>query len=435
MHLHWHQRARSSRHRNPAPSPSRRPLWFASALAAAAVLAPVAALAEPAAGSGVIFVPPTPAPGTPLAGMQHLRAEAVTQGSIKSMRLTVRSADPSLPAFAKQNERTALSGQHQAIDLDWETATVGHNGAYRAEAIVETCGASCGNVGVAQDLLVANPPAVVRGVKAEYRKGIPVVTWQRNLEPDLLGYRVFRFAGGAPEDVGHVNATALPFLVDSAAPHGVGISYSVIAVRKSPTVAGEAVCGAFGDRCTISAPSPPTALIVVPEVKLPDGSTPSLPPDSGGAPQTPPQEPAPQQPGRTVTVVDPAPPPADVAGPPPVAPAPAVVTSVPPADTGTKAGTNGSRIVRTPPLDATGGAAAGSSETPPAPAPAEAAPEGTAATSQLEVVGPPAEETTQAFDHLEAAERDQTAAVVTVLLLGAGIFGAYKAKHLLRPGR
>ncbi|MGH2721635.1 MAG: hypothetical protein ACRDJO_08535, partial [Actinomycetota bacterium] len=267
---------------------------FASALTAAAVLVPVAALAEPAPGSGVIFVPPTPAPGVPVAGMQHLRAEAVTQGSIRTMRITVRSADPSLPAYSKVNERTALSGQHEVIELEWDTTTAGHNGAYRAEVVVETCGASCGEVAVGQELLVANAPAAVGGVKAEYRKDTPVVTWHRNLEPDLLGYRIFRTAGGQAEPVGQVNASALPFFIDSAAPTGVGISYSVIAVRKSPFTVGELYCGTFGDKCTLSPPTPGTPLIAVPEVSLPDGGTP--PPDGGGTPQTPPQEPAPQQP-------------------------------------------------------------------------------------------------------------------------------------------
>ncbi|MGH2690016.1 MAG: hypothetical protein ACRDKW_14600, partial [Actinomycetota bacterium] len=76
-----------------------------------------------------------------------------------------------------------------------------------------------------------------------------------------------------------------------------------------------------------------------------------------------------------------------------------------------------------------------SPEIAPQTATAEATPGGSAATSELEVVAPPSEETTQAFDRLEAAEHDQTAAVVTVILLGLGLFGAYKAKHLLRPGR
>ncbi|MGH2688191.1 MAG: hypothetical protein ACRDKW_05220, partial [Actinomycetota bacterium] len=169
MHLHWLQRARSGRLRPPGTPHSRTPLLFASALAAAAVLAPVAALADPAAGSGVVFVPPTPAQGAPVAGPQHLRAEAVTEGSIRSMRLTVRSHEPGLPSYTKQNERRELDGQHQVIELDWDTVSVGHNGTYRAEAAVETCAATCGEVAVAQDLLVSNPPAVVSGVKAEYR--------------------------------------------------------------------------------------------------------------------------------------------------------------------------------------------------------------------------------------------------------------------------
>jgi hypothetical protein len=38
-------------------------------------------------------------------------------------------------------------------------------------------------------------------------------------------------------------------------------------------------------------------------------------------------------------------------------------------------------------------------------------------------------------DRLEASKPDQTAAVVTVVLLALGLFAAFKAKHILHPSR
>lgn len=90
---------------------------------------------------------------------------------------------------------------------------------------------------------VAAPPAVPSGVKAGIGPGArPTVSWNRNPEPDIVGYRVQRPVAGKPPAV---VATTKDTTFTDGAP-GLGAGYQVVALRR----------GARPGEEVASAPSP-----------------------------------------------------------------------------------------------------------------------------------------------------------------------------------
>jgi hypothetical protein len=400
------------------PRRRRRPsILVAAIVAVAAGLAPaaVAASGEPAPGSSVEFLPPTPEAGVPLIGFQHVKARASALGVVRSLRVAIRSDDPSIPTFESLAGGGPPLPRQATVELDWDTATLTHNGVYRLEAQAETCATTCGTVDTARTgLLVANPPATPGGVRAAFRDRVAVVTWDPGQEADLLGYRVLRSAGDEHTLVGSVEGGRATSFEDTGAPAGLGLSYAVVAVRRSPVAGPPDACRPFAANCATSGRSPWTPLIAIPAVNTPgpgDGTT-QVGPGSG-----------------TVVVAPPAPPPVvDAAQP---APAPA-----PPAPAPAAGPTRALSRAADAPARGSAGDDTGSE-----PLTAEPGPEpGVTAEAPVEVEGleiarpaPPGGEA-GALDRVESAS-DRTVTVITLVLLALGLLGAYKAKRILRPSR
>lgn len=404
---------------------SRARLLLAPLVVAAGAFTPVAARAvgPPPFRSVVELVPPTPEAGTPLTGVQHVKVEASALGIVRSVHVAVHSDDPSIPAFESHVDRRLDAPLQAVFEVDWDTRTPTHNGVYRLEASAETCtasrmGATCGSVDTKRPgLLVANPPATPDGVHAEYRDNVPVVSWNAGGEADLLGYQVLRSAGGGPAPVGSVRAGEPTSFVDTQAPTGVGLSYSVVAVRRSPVAATADQCRFFNARCTVSTPSTRTPMIAAPVVTAPA-------PDPAPAPAPP--DGVTIDPGPSDTAV--APPAAPPAAPAP-APAPAANRITAPAQRPSQPSvptTSGARPT-TSAAPASGPVEqARVAENPPVPQDAQV--------QGLQLAPPVASDPAAApHDRLEPSKPDHTAAVLTVILLGLGLLAAHKAKRILRP--
>ncbi|HEY8201717.1 MAG TPA: hypothetical protein VII47_10215 [Actinomycetota bacterium] len=379
-----------------------------AALAAWALVPAGVASAQVAYGPGVGFVPPTPSAGTPLTGVQHVKAQA-TGVFIRSLHLIIRSDDPSIPAFQSQADQGSAVEQ-QTVEADWDTSKLTHNGVYRLEASAEVCGpAGCALISSTRaGLLVANPPATPAGVHAAFQNNVPVVSWKAGGEADLLGYEVLRSSPGGPLPVGGVQAGDPTVFTDTTAPVGVAVGYSVVAVRRSPVAAPGGGCGSFGARCTISSPSVPTPMIVTPVLAPPS-------PADGGAASPPANQ------GQTGVA-------------PPAAP-PAVQGNRAPAPPGPAA----------PALQQKASQKASQPSAPAAPAPQPAVPAGSGtavpapqAPPDTEIQGTevapslPSDTTIAAHDRVDTSKPDKTAVVLTFSLLVLGFYAAYRAKGLLR---
>jgi hypothetical protein len=264
-------------------------------------------------------------------------------------------------------------------------------------------------------LLVANPPATPDGVHAEYRDNVPVVSWNPGGEADLLGYQVLRSAGGGPTPVGSVRAGEPTSFVDTQAPAGVGLSYSVVAVRRSPAAASADRCRFFNAGCTVSTPSVRTPMIAAPVLAAPV-------PANGAVGADPP----PPGPSDAVTAPPAAPPAARAAQP---APAPAVNTLTGPAQRPSQRSlpiTSGAPPIMSAPSVSGPVEQARVAENPPMPQDAQV--------QGLQLAPPVASDPAAApHDRLELSKPDRTAAVLAVILLGLGLFAASKAKRILRP--
>jgi hypothetical protein len=390
-------------------SPRQLRLWklLVPGMLAATVLAPVTpASAQVAYGAAVDFLPPTPGAGAPLTGVQHLKAQA-TGLVIRSLTLIIRSDDPSIPAFETRADE-GPSIRQQVVELDWDTRRLTYNGIYRFDASAEACGpAGCSVVNASRTgILVANPPATPAGVHAAFQNNVPVVSWQAGGEADLLGYQVVRSSSGGPEAIGSVTAGKPTTFADPSAPAGVGVTYSVAAVRRSPIATG-AGCGSLGSRCIVSAPSAPTPMLATPALGPPppaDGGY-SAPPGSNPAPAAPPAAPPQIQPNPAPPATrgnqNAQPPPAKGQ---PTAPAPAApavpVVPVPPTDP-----------ALAPPPDVIAPQVEGFQAAPPA-------------SPQSPIA---------AHDRVDTSKPDKTAAVLTFILLALGFYGAYRAKSILLP--
>lgn len=178
-----------------------------------------------------------------------------------------------------------------------------YNGIYRIDATATTCRLALnGNLETCEPasasrtgLKVNNAPATPRSVRAELQGTTPVVTWDKNLELDIKGYRVYRSDNGDGNFriVGAPNSPSFQDpCQDPACPPGVSLSYQVQAMRYSPLT-----------DVIASARSAATSPVVIPGVTLvatpgPEGSpSPDGSPSPEGSPAaasgSPSQPPAP----------------------------------------------------------------------------------------------------------------------------------------------
>jgi len=82
------------------------------------------------------------------------------------------------------------------------------------------------------------PPAAPSGLRASPAAGSIELSWERNLEPDLGGYRVYRAAAGGPfEKIADVSQ--IPSYSDRGVKSGQGYRYAVTAVDKLGNESGQ----------------------------------------------------------------------------------------------------------------------------------------------------------------------------------------------------
>lgn len=391
-------------------------LWqgrSSSAAVAAAMLATVFIVGAPAAHAApatIRFLPPTPSDGSVVEGAQLVRAQATVSAPsfLKTFKVVIAADDPTIPAFESATTDGPYGRTEHILETDWDTTDLTkYNGAYKIVAMAETCEADCSSQNTSLTsssvggIRVNNPPGRPTGVRAAFRGDTPIVTWNANREDDLLGYQVLRTDDGSKfVTVGGVPAGEPRSFQDLEAPRGVGLSYSVVAVRRSPVAGPSEACRLFDSTCITSPPSESTQYAAIP----------GPPPNSS---------PAPVEPAPASTLPAPPPPPATDPVPEPG----------PPADAAPEAPTVAGRQETGPPPPPAPPPPPGdvsAPQAPPAAAPPPAAP--SEPRSRLEAIGP-----TGPFG--PQGGRSLRYAAGALLMLIVGLHFARGAFHLLFPSR
>ncbi len=138
-----------------------------------------------------------------------------------------RDPNPLVPPPSDPN--TPILNQ-DTITFPWDTANLtNHNGVYQIKISAQS-GVDSVEAFVL-DLKVDNPPSRPTEVQVVPDGSVAVVSWKRNPEPDVIGYRVLRSAdGGSPVRLDTVSGLQSR---DDTAPQGSQLRYQVAAVRKS----------------------------------------------------------------------------------------------------------------------------------------------------------------------------------------------------------
>lgn len=125
--------------------------------------------------------------------------------------------------------------------------TLPFNGSYVARIQATDSGVVGSQASAERRFFAAAPPAVPTGVRAALGSaGSATVSWDRNPEPDIVGYRVERSAGDGP--FSPVGTTRETTLADRAPPVGNG-GYRVVALRRGARP-GDEVASAPSSRVT-----------------------------------------------------------------------------------------------------------------------------------------------------------------------------------------
>ena len=180
----------------------------------------------------------TPPSGTELRGEEpwNVLVTASAPAAMKSFGLRLTSTDSSIPPLGSGSsvEKTysLVPTTNDSITMPWSPRLMTpYNGTYRLEATTTSMLGEITKASV-ENIYVNDPPASVVGLKLVLDDGLPVPSWSANREPDIIGYDVYRIAGGgAPVKLARITQTALK---DANAPKGIDLAYQVVAVRKSP---------------------------------------------------------------------------------------------------------------------------------------------------------------------------------------------------------
>jgi hypothetical protein len=148
------------------------------------------------------------------------------------------------------------SGIRQDVDVPytWDTSIstgssqIAANGTYtiRVSASANGGGSDSATVSVRVD----NPASTPTGVGTTASGDTVTVSWNRNPEPDITGYRVERDGGGGYTNVGEVNGTVFSEQVSPG-----NYSYRVIALRSSPSQGARPSAPSGGASVNIAAPA------------------------------------------------------------------------------------------------------------------------------------------------------------------------------------
>ena len=171
---------------------------------------------------------------------RSLKAQATADG----VRLTWEGAGGTfriLRRGANQKQFTAVGeqvGQPEWTDAD---AEFGQSYTYRVQRIVTTAGLPDAESDPSDTVEITPKdefaPAVPTGLRASPAPASIELSWDRNREPDLAGYRVYRSAGGgAFEKVAELSA--IPAWSDQKVEHGKTYRYEVTAVDQNGNESG-----------------------------------------------------------------------------------------------------------------------------------------------------------------------------------------------------
>jgi hypothetical protein len=238
----------------------------------------------------------TPPSGSPLTGSWNIRLDALSLSSLKSFSVSIAPADrsiPALPAAATTSRTYPLpvigSGKlADTIEMPWDTGSLRYNGTYQISATAVSTLNSAAHALIG-NLLINNAPAQPQGASASLDGTVPVLSWTANTEPDVVGYRILRSAGGGAYSA--VGTSPTSGFRDAKAPQDKPLTYEIVALRKSPTDAGGIASAASLPTGAIlpAAPVPPTAAapVTAPPTKPPSRSAPAQDPSSTFAPTLP----------------------------------------------------------------------------------------------------------------------------------------------------
>lgn len=176
----------------------------------------------------------TPTPGSTLTGTWKIIVDATASSTLATFRVAVHPQetipDGTGSTVSHSKSYPAGSANSDTLSVQWDTREMTrYNGIYQ---IVATATSHGGNseFSAVTDLKVNNPPSVPQGAATAIERGVPVVTWAANPEPDIIRYEVLRSEGGGFSPVGTSAGTRF---TDSKAPAEAPLRYRVIAVRRS----------------------------------------------------------------------------------------------------------------------------------------------------------------------------------------------------------
>lgn len=174
-----------------------------------------------------------PAESAVLGSDTTIVAEGKTISGLRSMTLAIEPTSGSTPALGPDASKAAtyaLGTNTGEISLTWTRNLTPYNGTYRIAASADSILGEKATAYVST-VHVNLPPAAPSGLAVRTEADSVLVTWNPNLEPDLIGYEVTRVAGSSRTDLGLVRVNSLK---DETAPKGVAIRYEVVALRSSP---------------------------------------------------------------------------------------------------------------------------------------------------------------------------------------------------------
>jgi fibronectin type 3 domain-containing protein len=163
--------------------------------------------------------------------------ESVTPvATSQGVRLTWRAAGTSFRVLRK-TEGAEYAAVAETTSPEWmdTAAEFGKRYSYRVQNVVKVAD-RLAESDLSKEASITPvdkfPPAVPAGVRADAAPVSIELTWQRNTEPDLSGYRIYRSVGkGAFEKIADVPAA--PSYSDRAVEHGKSYRYAVTSVDRT----------------------------------------------------------------------------------------------------------------------------------------------------------------------------------------------------------
>lgn len=179
--------------------------------------------------SNLVGVPVVPPPDTPMS----VQAEATAEG----VRLSWQARGMDFRIFRRSDTQdfTPIADVPQSPYVD-SAAEFGKSYTYRLQTIVKLSNNREAESELSPEVslipLDKFPPATPSGLRATPTSSSVELTWERNTEMDLGGYRVYRAAGTGPFEKIADNST-LPTYSDRMVEHGTTYRYAISALDQS----------------------------------------------------------------------------------------------------------------------------------------------------------------------------------------------------------